>query len=1037
VGGGLARSAIVSIQPAPDAAVGQPSWWARGLSLAERLPAVGEPDPARVESARRRFERWSAAHDLAASGQFARRLADSGLDEDALLTLLTEAPAPLAARTEYPRWARFVQRALAGEPVKVNGGGPASWQEQFAVSLGRLTAAAVDEVSRRVEPLAVPGRLDTEELTRAFAGWLGLRLARLAARTLVLELNVARVRGTLTRETAGERFAEFAESLSTEEGLAALFDEYPVLARLLGQACEMFVDAFAELLERFAADRDAIVEALLDDTDPGPLQRIELGHGDSHQGGRMVAILRFAEAAVVYKPRGQSMQRRFGGLIRWFNRRLPGLGLRAPVAMLREGYGWVEHIAHRPCSEVSEVDRFYRRQGALLALLYALDGTDIHCENLIAAGDQPVLVDVETLFHPTIVPVNAAGEDPAARALSESVCRTALLPLLLVGEHGALDISGLGGDRGAVFPFAVIGWDDTGTDGMRVVRAPAEFLGHDNQPRLGDSPVDPADYRAALLTGFHDGYDAILANRDELARLVEAVADEQIRVVIRPTSLYATLLDESTHPDVLRDGLDRDPVLDMLWADAAGDPLKEHLTRHELADLWAGDVPIFFGRAGERDVWTSTGERLTGVLPASGLESVLGKLARLDEVDRHDQDWLITATFATRTGPIRHHSGLAPPRPVATAVPGNRQLLTAACSVADELVARAVHGRDGVERANWLGLELVDDQHWGVLPLGAGLANGYTGVALFLAQLGGLTGTARYLDLAARALRPIPRLLSTLEQNPDLARSVGPGGFLGTGGICYGLGRISVLLEDSEVHDWFVRSVNLVPHSDDGTAGFAAGRAGGVAALLAAHAETGLAAAADAATILADRLVRDTGPDENGAFPATGFAGGQEGIVHALRRCAGTRFTSTAAEVLDRATPLSDRVDDADHSWCCGLAGALVVRTSELDLDRAIAVLRRRNPVRDLSLCHGELGVLEALTVLAERGLAEANAALAPAVARLLGALDQWGPRCGTPDGVPTPGLLTGLAGIGYGLLRLGFTERVPSVLMLEPGGPM
>ncbi|WP_460403102.1 type 2 lanthipeptide synthetase LanM, partial [Actinophytocola sediminis] len=827
----------MSNQPAFGAATGQPFWWARGLSLAERLPAVGDPDPTTVQAAGRRLARWAAATDLHADGRFATRLAAAGLDEQAMLTLLTEHPAALAARTPTPAWATFVRRALTGAPVAAEDTG--AWQEQFAAALGLFTTSAVAEVVKRITPAAEAGRFEPATLAEDFGRWLGLRLTRLAARTLVLELNVARVRGDLTRATAGERFAEFAQNLATADGLAALLAEYPVLARLLGQACEHLVAAYAELVDRFAADRATVVDQLLDGTDPGVLHRIELGHGDSHQGGRMVAILRFADAAVVYKPRGQALQQRFGGLVRWLNSRLPGLDLRTPATLPRDGYGWAEHIAPRPCTEVSEVDRFYRRQGALLALLYALDGTDIHCENLIAAGDQPVLVDVETLFHPTLVPVSATGDDPASRALSESVCRTALLPLLLVGEHGSLDISGLGGDRGALFPFAVLGWDDTGTDGMRVVRAPAEFLGHDNQPRLGDAPVDPAGYLAALLTGFHDGYDAILAHRDELMRLVAAAAGDQIRVVVRPTTLYATLLDESTHPDVLRDGLDRDPVFELLWADAAGDPLKERLTGHELADLWAGDVPIFFGRVGDRHIWTAGGHRLPDVLPVSGMASVLAKLARLDEVDRHDQNWLITATFATRTGPIRHHSGQAPPRPIATAVPEPRQLLTAACSVADELVARAVHGRAPAgERANWLGLELVDDQHWSVLPLGAGLATGYTGVALFLAQLGDLTDTSRYLDLAARALRPVPRLLATLEQNPDLARSVGPGGFLGTGGICYGLARTAVLLDDAEIYDWFVRAVSLVPGSDDGTAGFAAGRAGGVAALLAAHAES-------------------------------------------------------------------------------------------------------------------------------------------------------------------------------------------------------
>ena len=46
------------------------------------------------------------------------------------------------------------------------------------------------------------------------------------------------------------------------------------------------------------------------------------------------------------------------------------------------------------------------------------------------------------------------------------------------------------------------------------------------------------------------------------------------------------------------------------------------------------------------------------------------------------------------------------------------------------------------------------------------------------------------------------------------------------------------------------------------------------------------------------------------------------------------------------------------------------------------------------------------------------------------------GYRCGTPLGVETPGLMTGLAGIGYGLLRVAEPQRVPAVLVLAPPGP-
>jgi lantibiotic modifying enzyme len=38
---------------------------------------------------------------------------------------------------------------------------------------------------------------------------------------------------------------------------------------------------------------------------------------------------------------------------------------------------------------------------------------------------------------------------------------------------------------------------------------------------------------------------------------------------------------------------------------------------------------------------------------------------------------------------------------------------------------------------------------------------------------------------------------------------------------------------------------------------------------------------------------------------------------------------------------------------------------------------------------------------------------------------------CGTPQAVDTPGLMTGIAGIGYGLLRAAQPDRVPCVLVL------
>ena len=84
-------------------------------------------------------------------------------------------------------------------------------------------------------------------------------------------------------------------------------------------------------------------------------------------------------------------------------------------------------------------------------------------------------------------------------------------------------------------------------------------------------------------------------------------------------------------------------------------------------------------------------------------------------------------------------------------------------------------------------------------------------------------------------------------------------------------------------------------------------------------------------------------------------------------------------------------------------------------------------------MCHGDLGNLELLLqasqVLDHRWHTQVNRI----AAIILESISRDGWLCGTPSGVESPGLMTGLAGIGYGLLRLAEPTRVPSILVLAP----
>ncbi|MDX8030731.1 type 2 lanthipeptide synthetase LanM family protein [Lentzea sp. BCCO 10_0856] len=849
-----------------------------------------------------------------------------------------------------------------------------SWTAAFAHALRPLIDAARTEVAPPFDA--------------AFAEQLGRRLVGIAARTLVLELH--RARGTLNGSTGSERFDDFTRTLD----LSSVFARYPVLARLLAQACEQAVSVHHELSSRFTRDRAEIVRELFGGLDPGALVAIETGQGDPHQQGRTVAILSFESGArLVYRPRPTGLHVRFIAQLRWLSTRT-GINFRSPRLLTRDGYGWLEHVEYEPCADVAGVAEFYRRLGALLALLYAVDGTDMHYENLIACGDQPVLVDVETLFHPT----PGASEDPAALALARSVYRTALLPHVLLGDNGVVDVGGVGGDRGAPSPLDVVDWADAGTDRMRLVRRPSVSSGAFNRPLLHGIPAEPADYQDSLLAGFRASYDAIVAHRDELVRLVRACADDEVRFVARATRQYARLLDESTHPSVLADALDRDLAFGVLVVD---DPLLDRLVPFEVADLWRGDVPLFTCRPGSRDLWTGSGLRLPGMLPEPGLLAVERKIAAMSEVDRHDQQWVITAALASRPRPVSHHSAAPLSCGVAPVDPDPARLLVAACGIADQILAHAVAGEN---RVNWLGLELVDDRHWAVQPLGAGLSNGYTGVALFLAELGALTGAARYVDFAVDAMRPLPALLELFGSTPELVSAAG-GGLHGLGGICYGLARLTPLLGLDPA--LLSTAVSLMP-LEDSSMSVVDGVAGSLAAMLAVGTRDSLALADHYATVLRAAICS-----------TNGFARGHAGIGWALRRYAAT-VSNESTDVTGLAFLESDAIDPTDSGWCSGLAGAALARDDE----RLAGLLAAREPLRDMSLCHGELGVVEALA-------AHHPSAATRRTALLLGALDDHGPRCATPGGVPSPGLLTGLAGIGHGLLRQGFP--VPSVLLLEP----
>ncbi|WP_329361959.1 type 2 lanthipeptide synthetase LanM family protein [Streptomyces sp. NBC_00669] len=1157
------------------------AWWVRALRLDERAatgwPEADDAGPAEDGDAESddaaavadiRLRRWRDAFADLAADALDRQTGEYGGTPRQLRTLLAEPPERLAQRVAKPAWALDVERVAASvtgdHGAKAPAGPPApdgtrhdgsrhgagqqetgqlgGWQRGFALVVEPFVHESLRRFDAATDNIGPSSAADRAAVRDAARGEVTRRLVRLASRVLVLELNVLRVTGRLDGDAPEERFWSFVRHFRRPAPLAELLDEYAVLARLMIATAGQVAAVHAEFLQRLVQDRPELVRRLFGGAAPGPLARVELAKGDTHGGGRSVGVATFASGArAVYKPRPLSMHRHFNDVIDWYNGRLPGPSrLRTLTVVDRGEHGWVEFVAPAPCADSAAATRYFHRQGALLALLHSLGGVDFHFENLIAVGDQPVPIDLESLFCadlPRSYGSATLDGDPAVTAYRESVGRVGLLPSVVVGADGqAFDAGGMGGDEDAALPYRVVDWTGAGTDAMRLDRVQPVLGSVHNRPRLDGADLDAVRYAGPLLDGYREGYAAIAAGRGELLYPGEPLptrearasregpassgeplapdgplapfAGDLARVIPRPTHEYATLLAETTHPDVLRDALDRDQVFGVLWARAAADPARARLVRHEVADLWAGDVPLFTARADSRDVRTAGGAVLADLLPESGAALVGRALAGMGGRGLDDQRWIVSAHLATRTsgaepGPSGDAAGSGRALPDRDLLPSDlsERALAAARAVADRLEASA-YASGG--RLGWLGLDLWQESRWSVRPLGVDLYNGYAGIALFLAQLAHVTGEPRHADLARGALGPVAGYAAeVLDAGGAHEAEAIVGAFTGMSGVAYALACSSALLGDASARALVAPLLELARErvSQDVAHDVISGTAGCLAVAEALSADHGWAAYRPAAHRLAERcaeaLVAGAVPAGDGVgWPGTahrpllGFSHGAAGAGWALlsyaartgdggARAAGLRafgYERGAYDARSGNWPDHRKAEpSSQHSWCHGAPGVGLARAAVLhaysrvpeapgfvanlaDLRRALDSTARFDRHRNHSLCHGALGNLELLSTARTLGASvsaggadgaggaggadgahhtavqlawsrEASAAVAQ--------IERDGPVCGTPGGIATPGLMTGLAGIGHGLLRIAAPEQVAPVLLLAPPPPV
>lgn len=1062
--------------------------WHHATTLAERIPSLSVAALEKMQhidssTATRRLERWRSQTPFGNDDYFAQRLELDGLTEEKLFYLLGEPVEALHHRlANDPPWLPEFLTSLSHSPVaqkaavekkQVNdvSGFLEIIRPVIERSAARLHEKLVSMIGERTDlPFTVA---DLEPHLRVH---LFTHLIRLINRTMVLELNVARMQGNLSGETPEERFVSFLERIQVPEHRLALFEEYPVLARQIVTGVNHWMNFSVEFVEHLIKDWQEIKQLFSPNDDPGTITEIKGGAGDSHRQGRSVIVVKFSSGfRVVYKPRSLAVDIKFQTFLTWLNERGDHPPFRTLKILNRETHGWVEFVKAQDCSSEAEIARFYQRQGGYLALLYALQAVDFHFENLIASGEHPVLIDLESLFHQQSAEFESKhSEQIAWDHFNRSVLRVGLLPqrIWFSAESDGVDVSGLGGTAGQLTPHPVPYWESSGTDVMHIARKRMEMPGAQNRPVWAGGEINLLTYSESLVQGFASVYHTLLRNRSELLAEdgpLASFGDVEVRVILRPTKVYAQLLNESYHPNMLRNALDRDRFFDRLWVDIERQPKLARVFSAERRDLQGGDVPMFTTVPSSRDILDSTGERVTDFFSQTGMDLVRQRVKEFSDEDFARQEWFIrgsltSLSIGTEYAKHRFYK-LEEPR---TQVDRER-LLGAARQVGDRLGSLALRGEDD---ASWLGVTLINDRNWALMPLGIDLYSGLSGVVLYLAYLEKITNDQRYDALAKAAFNTFKRQLEKLKLN----RSVG--GFGGAGGLIYTFTHLSVLWDQPALLDEIDGIIEILPEAiaQDQELDIIGGSAGCLITLInlykLAPSERTLAAAIGCGDhLLSKALQMERGIAWMNNLPAsaplTGFSHGAAGIAWALSSLAELtgeeRFRTAAMEAVEYERSIyshehenwPDLRDLQSFSqqpagvhypatWCHGAPGVGLGRLMMMqqrpdpevraEVEAAIRTTIKSGFGMNHSLCHGDLGNLELLILAAELfDDPELRSQVDKLAASIWESIEDHGWITGIPSGVESPGLMTGLAGIGYGLLRLVDPARVPSVMVLAP----
>lgn len=478
------------------------------------------------------------------------------------------------------------------------------------------------------------------------------RLLDVSYKVIVQEIKILKEEHALKGKDSEEQYDYFCDFLIKDpKYLSMVYLAYCEMTRILCVVCKNTIDYMDEILTHVEDEYACLEQRLGNGNKLGKLMKMILGQGDTHNNGRTVAILEFENKKIVYKCRNLGIEEKYHKLIAWMKQEVPFMkDLYIYHIYNCKEFGFVEFVENLPCSDENEVKEFYENMGKLLCVLYSLNAGDIHCENVIARKNSPVIIDLETIIQAYINIIDNSTYDYATEVLKNSVIGTALLPTRLVNDRTgeSMEIGAMGSAEEQKSPFLVPKNVSFSQDEIHeeYERRKVPFSG--NFPILDGKRVGCQGYDLAVIDGFNLVYNWIIINRERyFGKIYELFHHEHARLICKSTKSYGQLLQVSYHPDLLYNRVDREIYLHRigLLIDNLDTFNLPNMYRHEIEMLLQGDIPIWYTYVDGTEIMDCNDIGIGESCQESALDTVKRKIFNMCEFDRKRQVALINESF--------------------------------------------------------------------------------------------------------------------------------------------------------------------------------------------------------------------------------------------------------------------------------------------------------------------------------------------------------------------------------------------------------